>query len=66
MRRIAQQLLLPVLALVAFAAAAGAQTSSTPAGDQDGFWARWFKRSDHSKAEQPHWMTPVAPYLLRP
>ena len=28
--------------------------------ENGGFWARWFRRSDHSKSEQPHWLTPLA------
>ena len=34
--------------------------SSTFASAQDGYFADWFKRSDQAKAEQPHWVTPVA------
>ena len=34
--------------------------SSTFASAQDGYFADWFKRSDQAKAEQPHWITPVA------
>lgn len=30
------------------------------AAQSDGFWARWFERSEKSKSEQPHWITPVA------
>ena len=26
----------------------------------DGFWTHWFDRSDHSKSDQPHWVTPLA------
>src|SRR5256885_16580594 len=26
----------------------------------DGFWTHWFDRSDHSKSDQPHWITPLA------
>jgi hypothetical protein len=54
-----RRILLPAFALFAFAATAAAQTA-TPTTDHDGFWARWFKRSDHSKSEQPHWLTPLA------
>jgi hypothetical protein len=32
----------------------------TVAAAQDGFVADWFQRSDRAKADQPHWMTPVA------
>src|SRR5579872_6064098 len=42
-----------LLTLVLFAAPLRAQSD-------DGFWARWFKRSDKSKGEQPHWLTPLA------
>jgi len=27
---------------------------------QDGFFDDWLQRSDHAKADQPHWMTPLA------
>jgi len=27
---------------------------------QDGFVGEWFQRSDQAKADQPHWMTPLA------
>jgi len=33
---------------------------STTAFAQDGYFANWFERSDRSKADQPHWVTPVA------
>jgi hypothetical protein len=49
---------LPLLA--ALVSASGAQSSTGAPGDQGGFWARWFHRSDASKAEQPHWLTPLA------
>jgi hypothetical protein len=48
-----------VLALFVFAGSAAAQTS-TPGGEHKGFWARGFERSDKSKTEQPHWLTPLA------
>ena len=51
--------LLCTLTLVALSSAE-AQATSGSAGDHDGFWTRWFKRSDHSKAGQPHWLTPLA------
>ena len=38
-------------------------TSQAPVAGQDqarGFWARWFQRSDRAKAEQAHWITPLA------
>ena len=28
-------------------------------GEQPGFWTRWLQRADRSKAEQPHWLTPL-------
>lgn len=28
--------------------------------DGQGFWARWFERSEKAKSEQPHWLTPNA------
>lgn len=33
---------------------------STVAFAQDGYFSNWFERSDKAKAEQPHWVTPVA------
>jgi hypothetical protein len=27
---------------------------------QDGFFDAWLQRSDQAKADQPHWMTPLA------
>ncbi len=33
---------------------------SWTASAQNGFLADWFQRSDRAKAEQPHWMTPLA------
>jgi hypothetical protein len=46
--------------LVVFAALAPrAHAQSTPP-NEGGFWDRWFERSDKSKAEQPHWLTPLA------
>ena len=27
---------------------------------QDGYWSNWFDRVDHTQAEQPHWITPLA------
>ncbi len=45
--------------LVAVTPIARAQGPSS-GGDEGGFWSRWFARSDKSKAEQPHWLTPLA------
>jgi hypothetical protein len=49
------------LALVVICAFApvGAQTVTAPAND-GGHWSRWFERSERAKAEQPHWITPIA------
>jgi hypothetical protein len=41
-------------------AAAAAQSTPPAHDDGEGFWTRWFDRSDKSKAEQPHWLTPLA------
>jgi hypothetical protein len=51
-----------VVALVCtgFAQPALGQTDAPTNADNQGFWASWFKRSDNSKAEQPHWLTPLA------
>jgi hypothetical protein len=54
------RILLSVLTLVVFAASAPAQGASSGNEDHGGFRARWFRRSDHSKSEQPHWITPLA------
>ncbi|MFI5309705.1 MAG: hypothetical protein ACHQQ3_00615 [Gemmatimonadales bacterium] len=54
---------LPLVVLVALGtngASGIAQTPSSAGGADDGFLAHWFRRSDQSKAEQPHWLTPLA------
>jgi hypothetical protein len=51
----------PLAGLIFFAAFA--PVAAQPAGrssSDDGFWARWFERSDKAKSEQPHWITPIA------
>ena len=50
----------PVFALFALVPVASAQSGDPPASAAGGFFERWFERSDKSKAEQPHWITPVA------
>jgi hypothetical protein len=59
-RVVANRFVLSVATLITFAGTAAAQSTSTTGSEPQGFWARWFKRSDHSKAEQPHWLTPLA------
>lgn len=59
-RIVTHRILLPILTLIAFAATAAAQTASSTSNEHDGFWTRWLRRSDHSKAGQPHWLTPLA------
>jgi len=59
-RIVTHRILLPILTLIAFAATAAAQTASSTSNEDDGFWTRWLRRSDHSKAGQPHWLTPLA------
>ena len=61
----ANRLALAFLVLAAVATTAAAQAASTTGSDRDGFRARWFKRSDHSKAGQPHWITPLATTIPR-
>jgi hypothetical protein len=58
-RRSAGRLRTGSLALLMLAAPIAAQAQATGGGD-DGFWTRWFRQSDQSKAEQPHWITPLA------
>ncbi|MFI5233857.1 MAG: hypothetical protein ACHQSE_15270 [Gemmatimonadales bacterium] len=60
MRTATTRFFLAFFVLTAAASTAAAQAASTTGSDHEGFWARWFKRSDHSKAEQPHWITPLA------
>lgn len=60
MRAPANRFLLAFLVLTTLAGTAAAQSAAATGSDHDGFWARWFKRSDRSKAEQPHWITPLA------
>jgi hypothetical protein len=56
----ARRVLFHIVPLVVFATAGAAQASSPTVRENEGFWARWFRRSDHSKSEQPHWLTPLA------
>lgn len=60
MRAATQRFLLSLIVLTTVATTAVAQSGSSGSTDHDGFWARWFKRSDKAKAEQPHWITPLA------
>ena len=59
-RIVTHRTLLPILAFVVLASSGDAQDASATDHGHGGFWARWFKRSDYSKAEQPHWLTPLA------
>jgi hypothetical protein len=52
-------LMLAGLAVVVLGSPASAQASGSGNSDE-GFWDRWFRQSDKSKAEQPHWITPLA------
>jgi hypothetical protein len=52
-------LLLASVLFVTYAALAAAQSSDSANADK-GFLASWFRQSDKSKAEQPHWITPLA------
>jgi hypothetical protein len=59
-RIVTHRTLLPILAFVVLASSGDAQDASATDHAHGGFWTRWFRRSDHSKAEQPHWLTPLA------
>jgi hypothetical protein len=48
-----------VLACLLCSTPAFGQERDTSTAEQD-FWKAWFKRSDRVKAEQPHWLTPIA------
>src|SRR5262245_175522 len=37
-----------------------AQTIPSTDSAKNGFWKSWFERSDKTKQEQPHWITPLA------
>ena len=37
-----------------------AQTIPSTDSAERGFWTTWFERSDKTKQEQPHWITPLA------
>src|SRR5215471_6709470 len=37
-----------------------AQSISSTDSEERGFWTTWFERSDKTKQEQPHWITPLA------
>ncbi|MGH7653101.1 MAG: hypothetical protein ACREN6_00430 [Gemmatimonadaceae bacterium] len=60
MRLVTNRCLLALVTIAIAASTAAGQTASSSGSGHDGFWGRWFKRSDHSKAEQPHWITPLA------
>ncbi len=45
-----------MIALLLASSATTSHAQSVP----DDFWAHWFDRSDRSKSEQPHWVTPLA------
>jgi hypothetical protein len=45
-----------VVLLAALSVTGAAQSGDT----NDSYWSHWFDRSDKSKAEQPHWITPLA------
>ena len=47
-------------ACISFASSAFGQTNAPSNAGNQGYWANWFERSDQSKAEQPHWITPLA------
>src|SRR2546423_11367210 len=49
-----------LFAILSVASSVSAQSDGTSTTASDGYWARWFERSDRSKAEQPHWLTPLA------
>jgi hypothetical protein len=53
-------MLFPALTLALLATTGVAQTAPSASDGHEGFWARWFKRSDRLKAGQPHWLTPLA------
>jgi hypothetical protein len=59
-RIVTHRILLPILAFVVLASSGDAQDASATDHGHGGFLTRWFRRSDHSKAEQPHWLTPLA------
>jgi len=53
-------LLVGVLACVTPASLAFGQGEPDSSKQRSGYWSTWFERSDRSKAEQPHWITPLA------
>jgi hypothetical protein len=55
--RFVTRLFLPAVASLTLAVSAAAQTTNS---GKDGFWTSWLRRSDHSKSDQPHWLTPLA------
>ena len=59
-RRSGRPLAVALLFICTASGLARAQASSSSSQDDGGFWSNWFKVSDKSKAEQPHWITPLA------
>lgn len=49
-----------LLACLACASSASAQEATSPSTESSGYWSTWIERSEHAKAEQPHWITPLA------
>jgi hypothetical protein len=58
-KTIRQQVFVIVLACLAFASPAFGQADPVPKDEQQGYWRNWFERSDRSKGNQPHWVTPL-------
>jgi len=60
--RVAQNRLLTLLAIIILLVPSRLFGQATSSADPspNGFWTKWFERSDKTKQEQPHWITPLA------
>ncbi|MBI3567823.1 MAG: hypothetical protein HY084_06420 [Gemmatimonadetes bacterium] len=55
-----RRLILRAALLLAAPGTVFAQGDHAAASDNSSFWTRWIRRSERNKAEQPHWLTPIA------
>ena len=49
-----------LVAILGLATSARAQPAGDPSAQDEGYWRNWFKRTEKTRAEQPHWLTPLA------
>ena len=49
-----------LVAILGLATPARAQPAGDPIAQDEGYWRNWFERTEKTRAEQPHWLTPLA------